>query len=130
MITNAVELTDAIQKLESDRVVQVFLMKQEFEHVYESINPLTLIRDNLEESPSTHFLGNNMISTSVGLATGYLIKKWIIGKSGNPIRTMIGSAVQIGAINLMAKYQSAIEIVGRTLLQLLLHKEKKKHDAV
>jgi len=130
MITNAVELTDAIQKLESDKVVQVFLMKQEFEHVYESINPLTLIRDNLEDSPSTNFLGNNMISTSVGLATGYLIKKWIIGKSDNPIRTMIGSAVQIGAINLMAKYQSAIEIVGRTLLQLLLHKEKKKHDAV
>jgi len=127
MITNAVELKDAIQKLESDRVVQVYLLKEEFENAYDSINPLNLIKEN---SPSTQFLGNNLISTSVGLATGYLIKKWIIGKSDNPIRTMLGSAVQIGAINLVAKYQGAIEIVGRTLLQLLLHKEKKKHDAV
>jgi len=43
---------------------------------------------------------------------------------------MVGSAVQIGAINLMARYQGAIEIVGRTLLQLFLHKDKKQDDAV
>jgi len=130
MISNAVELKDAIQKLESDKVVQVFLMRQEFEHAYESINPLSLIRDNLEVSPSSKFLGNNMISTSVGLATGFLIKKWIMGKSDNPIRGILGSAAQIGAINLMARYQSAIEIVGRTLLQLFLHKDKKTDVAV
>lgn len=130
MISNAVELKDAIQKLESDKVVQVYLLRQEFEHAYESINPLSLIRDNLEDSPSSKFLGNNMISTSVGLATGFLIKKWIIGKSNNPVRAILGSAVQIGAINLMARYQSAIEIVGRTLLQLFLHKDKKTDVAV
>lgn len=130
MISNAVELKDAIQKLESDKAVQVFLIRQDFEHAYESINPLNLIRDNLEDSPSSKFLGNNMISTSVGLATGFLIKKWIIGKSNNPVRAILGSAVQIGAINLMARYQSAIEIVGRTLLQLFLHKDKKTDVAV
>jgi len=126
MITNALELKDAIQKLESDRVVQVFLLKQEFKNAYDSINPMSLMRDE----SSTHLLGNNMISTSVGLATGYLIKKWIIGKSNSPIRAMIGSAAQIGAINLMAKYQGVIEIVGRTLLNLFLHKNKKQDVAV
>jgi len=130
MISNAVELKDAIQKLESDKVVQVFLMRQEFEHAYESINPLNLIRDNLEDSPSSKFLGNNMISTSVGLATGFLIKKWIIGKSGNQFRGILGSAAQIGVINLIAQYHSTVEIVGRTLLQLFLHKDKKKDGAV
>jgi hypothetical protein len=126
MITNAVELKDAIQKLESDRVVQHFLLKQEFENAYDSINPLNLMRDE----STTHLMGNNMISTSVGLATGYLIKKWIIGKSENPIRAMLGSAVQIGAINLMAKYQGGIEIVGRALLQLFLHTNKRRDDTV
>jgi hypothetical protein len=127
MITNAAELKEAIQKLESDRIVQGYLIRQEFDDAYQSINPLNLLRG---ESPSIAFQGNNMISTSVGLATGYLIKKWIIGKSDNPIRTMIGSAVQIGAINLMARYQGTIEVVGRTLLQLILHKAKKQDDAV
>ena len=127
MITNAAELTATIQKLESDRMVQGFMIKQEFEDAYQSINPLNLLKG---ESASSQFQGNNMISTSVGLATGYLIKKWIIGKSDNPIRAMVGSAVQIGAINLMARYQCAIEIVGRTLLQLFLHKDKKQDDAV
>ena len=127
MITNAVELKDSIQKLESARAVQGLLIRQEFEVAYHSFNPLNLLKD---DSTSSQFQGNNMISTSVSLAAGYLIKKWVVGKSNNPIRTMLGSAVQIGAINLMARYQGTIEIVGRTLLQLLLHKEKKKHDAV
>jgi len=124
MISNAVELKDAIQKLESDRVVQGFLIKQEVEHAYNSINPLTMIKENLEDS-SSNLLGNNMISTSVGLATGFLIKKWIIGKSENQFRGILGSAAQIGVINLIAQYHSTVEIVGRTLLQLFLHKDKK-----
>jgi len=124
MITNPLELKDAIQKLESDKVVHLFLLRQEFEHAYESITPLNLIRDNMEDSPA-HSLGNNLISTSVGLATGYLIKKWIVGKSGNPIRTILGSAAQVGVIKLVSQYHFTVEIVGRTLLQLFLHKVKK-----
>jgi hypothetical protein len=127
MITNAAELKESIQKLESDRIIQGFLIKQEFDDAYQSINPMNLLKG---ETASSQFKGSNMISTSVGLATGYLIKKWIIGKSDNPIRTMIGSAVQIGTINLMARYQGAIEVVGRTLLQLFLHKDKKQDDTV
>jgi hypothetical protein len=124
MITNAVELKDAILKLESDRVVQGFLIKQEIGHAYDSINPLTLIKENMEDS-SSNLLGNNVISTSVGLATGYLIKKWIIGKSENQFRTILGSAAQIGVINVIAHYHSTVEVVGRTLIQLFLHKDKK-----
>ncbi len=124
MITNAVELKDAILKLESDRVVQGFLIKQEVEHAYNSINPLTMIKENLEES-SSNLLGNNVISTSVGLATGFLLKKWIIGKSDNQFRTILGSAAQIGVINVIAHYRTTVEVVGRTLLQLFLHKDKK-----
>ncbi len=127
MITNVLELKDAIQNLESERVVQLFYLKEEFQHAYESINPLNLITD---EPASSRFLGNNMISTSIGLATGYLFKKWIIGKSENPLRAMVGSAVQIGAINLIAKYQGTIEILGRTLLQLFLHKNKKQDGTI
>jgi hypothetical protein len=124
MISNAIELKEAIQKLESDRVVQAFLLKQEFGHAYDRINPLNLIRENLEGT-SANVLGNNMISTSVGLATGYLVKKWIIGKSENPFRSILASAAQIGVINLIAKYHSTIEIAGQTLFQLFLHKDKK-----
>lgn len=127
MITNATELTLAIQKLESDRTVQGYLIRQEFEDAYHSINPFNPSKDDSAASPMK---GNNMFSTSVGLAAGYLIKKWIIGKSDNPIRTMIGSAVQIGAINLIARYQGSIEVVGQTLLHLFLHKEEKKNVTV
>lgn len=122
MITNTLELRSAIEKLESDKVVQLYMLKEEFHAAYNSINPLNLIGNNSATSP---LLGNKMISTSVGLAAGYLIKKWIVGKSNNPIRTIIGSAVQIGAINLMAKYQGTIEVFGRSLLQLFLNKDKK-----
>lgn len=122
MITNALELKNAIQKLESDKVVQLYMIKEEFHTTYMSINPLNLIGDASVTSP---LMGNNMISTSVGLATGFFIKKWIVGKSDNPIRAIVGSAVQIGAINLMAKYQGSIELLGRTVLQLFLHKAKK-----
>jgi len=122
MITNALELRIAIQMLESDKVVQLYRIKEELHTTYTNINPLNLIGDSTATSP---LLGNNMISTSVGLATGYFIKKWIVGKSENPIRTIIGSAVQIGTINLMAKYQGSIEVLGRTVLQLFLHKAKK-----
>lgn len=125
MISNAIDLKEAIQKLESDKIVQVYLLRQEFDHAYEKINPLNLIRDNLEDSTSSKLLGNNMISTSVGLATGYLVKKLIIGKSGNQIRGILGSAAQIGIINLVAHYQSTVEVVGHTLLQLFIHKKKK-----
>lgn len=130
MITNVIELREAIQQLETDRVVQVYLLKQEFETAYESIKPFNLIKNNLENTSGSTVLGNNLFSTSIELAIGYLVKQWVIKKSNNPFRAMLGSAVQIGVINLLEKYRGVLEIVGSTLLQLILHKVKKSNDAV
>ena len=122
-ITSIAGLKNAIQILEAEQAVQGQILKDQFHLTYESFKPASLLKGTLKDIISTPNLIDNILGTTIGLATGYLSKKIVIGASGNLFRKLFGSAMQIGVTNAVAHHPDTIKSLGQTIFQHIFHKK-------
>lgn len=125
-ITSTIELKEAIRQLEADCDFEGAQLKADFEYACKSLNPLNIIRDTLEKTASSPLLLDNIIGTALGLVTGFLTKKIVIGKSGNKLRILAGSILEFAILNGISQRSDAIKSIGRFLLQTFLRKKEIK----
>jgi hypothetical protein len=123
-ITSTAGLKDAIQLLEVEQGIKEQLLKDQLYLTYESLKPVNLIRNTLKEISSSPYLIDNISGTAMGLASGFLSKKIFVGASGNMIRKLIGSILQFGVTNIVAKNSDIIKSVGQAIFQHFLHKKE------
>ncbi|MCX6254063.1 MAG: hypothetical protein NTV31_06240 [Bacteroidia bacterium] len=123
-ITSISELKNAIQLLEVDQAIKGQLLKEQFYITYESLKPINLLKNALSEVSTSPYLIDNILGTTMGLVSGYLSKKIFIGSSGNIIRKLIGSVLQFGITNVVAKHSDAIKAFGQAIIQYILHRKE------
>ena len=123
-ISSSAELQDAIQLLEAEQTVKLKLMKDQFHRAYESLSPVNLIESTLKNIASSPYLIDNIWGTSIGLATGYLSKKVVVGMSGSKLRRFFGAIMQLGITNLVAQNPSVIKNFGKYIYQHISHKKR------
>ena len=117
-------LKNEIELLEVEKAFQEQLLKEQFYATYESLKPVNLLRSTISEVASSPYLIDNVISTVVGLATGYLSKKIIVGASGNIFRKLLGFVTQLGVTNSVAQHPDSIRSIGHYISHHLLNKNK------
>ena len=117
-------LKNEIELLEVEKAFQEQLLKEQFYATYESLKPVNLLRSTISEVASSPYLIDNVISTVVGLATGYLSKKIIVGASGNIFRKLLGFVTQLGVTNSVAQHPDSIRSIGHYIYHHLLNKNK------
>jgi len=122
-ITSTVSLKKAIQQLEVEREFQGVQLKKDFQTTFSNLNPFNILKATLEKATSTPLLFDNIFGTIIGLATGFLTKKIVIGKSHNKLRVLLGSVVQYGVLNYIGQRSVAIKSIGLYLIQSLLKKK-------
>jgi hypothetical protein len=61
----------------------------------------------------------------MGLTTGYLSKKLVVGFSGNIIRKLLGSILQLGVTNVVAQHPDSLKSLGQFIFQRIFHKKEK-----
>lgn len=100
-ITTDIELKDAIRLLEERQAIQGLVLKEEFFNVIESIKPENILKNSFSQMASSPHLIRNILSTTIGLAAGYLSNKTLVGISANLLDNLLGKLLQIGikAIN-------------------------------
>jgi hypothetical protein len=123
-ITSAVALKNAIQLLEADQAVKGQLLKEQFYLTYESLKPVNLIKNALHDISSSPYLIDNILSTSMGIASGFLTNKIFVGRSGNIIRNLLGTVLQFGVTNVVAQHPAAIKSLGEIIMQFLIHRKR------
>ena len=123
-ITPTDELKNAIQLLEVEQAAKWLVLKEQFHLTYESLKPVNLFKSTLNEVASSPYLIDNIIGNAVGLATGYLSKKIVIGTSGNIFRKLIGFVLQFGVANFVAHRPDAIKSIGQFILQHVFRKKE------
>jgi hypothetical protein len=123
-ITSVSGLKNAIQLLEDDQAVKGQLLKEQFQLTYEGFKPAKLMQSTFKEMVSSPYLIENIIDTSISIATGYLAKRVVVGASSNLIRRLLGSALQLGVTSLVTKNQHKIKAIGHSIFQNLFHKNK------
>jgi hypothetical protein len=118
------ELQEAIQLLEEEKAFKLQLMKENFHQTYESIEPAKLIQNTLKEISTTPFLIDNLLSAGVGLAVGYVSRKVVLGRSHNSFRRLLGTVLQFGITNIVAKNPSAMKSFARAFSRRTVQIEK------
>jgi hypothetical protein len=118
------KLRNEIYSLEADKVVKGQLLKEQFYLTYESLKPVNLLRSTFNEVTSSPDLVNNIIGSAIGLTSGFLSKKIFIGPSGSIFKKIIGSILQFGVTNVVARHPDSIKLLGQYLLQQFQHKRE------
>lgn len=123
-LTYATKIRDAICLLEADQAVKGQLLKEQFYLTYESLKPVNLLRSTFNEVTSSPDLVNNIVGSAIGLTTGFLSKKIFIGPSGNIFKKLIGSILQFGVTNIVARHPESIKLISQYFLQHIQRKKK------
>lgn len=103
-ITTSVELKNAIQMLEFDQQIREQQLKEQVFLTIESLKPANLIRSTINKITSSPHLIENTLGSAAGLITGYFSKKITTGKSGNLVRNLLGTILQFGVTNVVARH--------------------------
>ncbi len=128
-ITTAAELKTAIKELEAIQANELSLIKGDFLHICDSLQPVNLLKNSFKSIIASPGLKDNIIDTSIGLAAGLLSKAIIIGTSHNPIKKLLGTVLQAGVTNTTAKHTETIKMLAGKVANLFRKKKPEKTTA-
>jgi hypothetical protein len=103
-------LNEAIVLLENKQAIELISLKQQFELTYESLKPLNIIKSVFSEITTSSEIKGNLISNAIGMSTGYLTKKVLLGSSHNPIKRLLGTLLQFVVTNVVTKHSDNIKV--------------------
>ena len=127
-ITSTAGLKNAIQLLEVEQAIKGELMKEQFLQICENLKPINLLKSTFRNITSSSNLIDNVLGTTVGLATGFLSKKIVIGTSGNIFRKIFGSMVQSGVSSFVSNHPEAIKSIGQFIFQQIFRKKDRRPE--
>ena len=122
-ITTVAGLKNAIKVLEVEQASKGRLLKEELSVVYESLMPVNILRNTLKKFFEKSDLVENFSGSAMGAASGLLIKKIFIGKSGNAFKKLIGSLLQMGISNIVTQNSDLIRSVWQVIQQRFFQKK-------
>lgn len=118
-ITTLIGLKEKIRSLEGKQADEWLLLKEDSLAAYESLKLINIIKSTLKQTLSSPELKENIADTAIGLTTGFLAKKILIGKTGNPFKKLFGLILEMTVANKVANNAGAIKTVGEILLNKL-----------
>lgn len=116
-ITSVSEIRNAIVLLETEQEVKGQLLRQQVHLTYEGLKPVNLLKSAVQEISSAP-LPAKLLSTTAGLALGYLARKIVIGASVN----IFGSMIQLGVTKLIARQSNRIKSIKQFINKSLFSK--------
>ena len=103
-------LAEAILAMENQQKAELDLLKRHFDFTLDQLNPVNIVKEkfseavsSVSETVSSDSFKNKALKFGVGLASGFLTKKLIVGSSGGLFKKLLGMAVQAGVSGLVMK---------------------------
>lgn len=119
------DLKQSIRFLEIRQAQQLKVLKIQLQETYVNITPAHFFEDVIHESGVATSLKDELINTSVGMATGYITKKVTFGNSSNPLKQFVGGILQTGVSNLVSNHVGEL----KAIIQLITSPFTKKHSS-
>jgi hypothetical protein len=124
-ISSAADLKTAIQVLETENKINGKIFRDQLFIAYLTLKPLNIIKSTLQ-GISAPTLTEEISGTSFGLLGGFLSRKIFVGTSGNTIRKLIGSALQLGVTAVVSQNSGVIQSAGISLIKYFIQRNTKK----
>ena len=103
MVASTSDLNIAIKRLERKKMLQEEEMRDQFHLILENLKPTNILKNTLHEVQESTPLKNNLFKIAIGLGAGYFSRKLVIGKSAGLVKKALGTALQFGITQFVAK---------------------------
>jgi len=103
IIANTSDLNTAIKRLERKKAIMEEDLKDHVHTILETLKPANILRHTIHEVQESTELKHNLFKVALGLGAGYFSRKLIIGKSAGLVKKALGTALQYGITNFVAK---------------------------
>ena len=127
-LQNSEELAEAIAALELKASAQKREIEESFRVVTEELKPLNLVKNGFRSV----FAGENkgdLLNALIGLGSGLLSRKLIIGKTNGFIGKTVGKAIQWGMAGLVSQNAEKIKEKAGGIIDRLFKKKPPKLNA-
>lgn len=112
--------------MELQQARELALLKQEYEKTSDGLKPINMIRNSLKDAIAAPGLKTDVINAAVGLTTGILAKKLMIGKTSNPFKTFLGVIVEMAVAGTVANNTDELKAAGSAIFKKLFPKKEAK----
>jgi hypothetical protein len=125
-ISNVTDLKIAIRQLEFKQAKEWPMLKDQFHHTYESLKPLTVLKNTFKEFTSLPEVRDNIAGSLAGLTVGFLSKTLVTGSSHHPVRRFLGTMLQLAVTNMVSGNPETIKSVAGYIMNFFKKKEVEK----
>jgi hypothetical protein len=105
-IANTTDLATAIKRLERRKAVMEEDLKDRFHELAEDLKPKNILKNTIHEVQESTELKHNILKVALALGAGYFSRKLVINKSAGFVKKALGTALQYGITNFVAKNDS------------------------
>ena len=118
-IESETTLHDAINSLENAQKAEVRLMKGYLGDLYESVQPINLIKHTVQGINASRELKGKLMTIAVGLAVGHLTRLIYQRSSKNPLKKLIGAVLQFRVANIITGKPEAVRKIGAHAIKVI-----------
>lgn len=87
-------LAEEIALLKIKQLAQLNIIKAQFHSTYESLKPINYLKSLLSDVIKSPDFKKDILQTVLGLVSGYLTKKIVIGDNASPLKKVLGIVLQ------------------------------------
>lgn len=102
-IANTTDLATAIKRLERRKAVLEEELKDRFHELAEDLKPKNILKNTINEVQESTVLKHSLLKVALGLGAGYFSRKLVVNKSAGFVKRALGTALQYGITNFVAK---------------------------
>ena len=112
MIATKEDLEKAIRDLEYQQANDLLLLRGQYQKTFEGLKPMNLIKGSFKDIVTAPDLKKTVVNAAIGLTTGFITKKLLIGKTNNPLKKILGFIVELVVANKVVKQVDDIRSSG------------------
>lgn len=124
LINTSADLKLAIRQLELQQANELIVLKEQFKETSESLKPLNIIKNTFKKAAASPDLKTDVFNAAIGLTTGIIAKKLMIGKTLNPFKKLLGIVVEMAVANKVSKNAEGIKSTGSVIFKKLFSKKE------
>jgi hypothetical protein len=123
-ITDIASLKKQIALLEQKRDDEKHAITAEFHNLLESLKPVNLLKSLFRSVKESSDLKSDLLHGAIGMATGFVTNKLLLGKINGPFKALFGTLLQAGITKAAVSYPETIKTKGLSFLINILNSLK------
>ncbi len=123
-ITNTRELNEAIRLRMLSREAEWISLEEEYRNTCEKLTVPNLIKRAFTSTGSETDHKPGLISTAIGVTSGIIAKKLVVGKTFNPFSKLLGIILEVFVAHKVTKNAGEIKEMGNMILEKITGQTK------